>query len=169
MKKKVVRIILMILLFIGAIIGSYVITYFVDQINLKNKEAIIDVVFDDNEYYIMPNNSVLDYDKALLEWPYKFTVSNTGNAGGLYQIIIIDDKENDINRDNLHYILYENDKEIKKGTLKDIKNDVLYETNIKKESENEYKLYIYNSQETNGQTYKYSIKLNAILEGGPGF
>ena len=169
MKKKVVRVVLMFLLFIVAIIGSYAITYLVDQINLQNKQAIIDVVFDDNEYYIMPNNEVLNYDEALLEWPYKFSVLNSGNTKGLYQIIIFDDNENDINRDNLSYILFEDDKEIKKGNLKDIKNNILYESNIKKESEKEYKLYIYNNKETEGKIYKYSIKLNAILEGGPGF
>ena len=169
MKKKVVKFILIVLLFIGAIVGSYFITHFVDRYNAKNKEAIIDVIFDDNEYYIMPNNDVLDYDEALLEWPYKFCVSNSGNTTGLYQIIIMDDKENDINRDDLKYILFENDKEIKKGNLKDIKNDILYESNIKKDSENSYKLYIYNSKETDGKIYKYSVKLNAIMEGGPGF
>jgi len=169
MKKKVAKFVLIILLFTGAVVGSYFITQFIDQTNTKNTKAIIDVVFDDNEYYIMPNNNVLDYDEALLEWPYKFTVSNTGNSTGLYQIIILDDKENDIKRDNLSYILFENEKEIKKGKLIDIKNDILYEGNIKKESKNDYKLYIYNNKETEGKIYKYSIKLNAILEGGPGF
>ena len=169
MKKKVVKFILIVLLFIGAIVGSYFITHVVDQYKSKDKEAIIEVVFDDNEYYTMTNSEVLDYERALLEWPYKFVVSNSGNSTGLYQIIIIDDKENDIKRDDLQYILFENEKEIKKGELKDIKNDVLYETNIKKDSENSYKLYIYNSEETEGKIYKYSIKLNAILEGGPGF
>lgn len=169
MKKKVVKIILIVLLFIGAAVGSYVVSYFVDQLNSKNKEAIIEVVFDDNEYYIMTNIEVLDQDNALLEWPYKFKVSNSGNTDGLYQIIIIDNKENDIKRDSLSYILFENEKEVKKGLLKDIKNDVLYETNIKETSKKEYKLYIYNNQKTEGKIYKYSIKLNAILEGGPGF
>lgn len=169
MKKKIVRIILIIILFVVAFIGSYAITYFIDQYNFKNKEATINVTFDDNEYYIMPNNEVLDDDKALLEWPYNFVISNTGNTEGLYQILIIDDQENDIERSNLSYILLEGEQEIKKGDLKDIKNDILYEGNIKKDSKKKYKLYIYCSNKTDGKVYKYSIKLNAILKGGPGF
>lgn len=169
MKKKVVKVILIILFLAVSIVGSYFVTYFVDQLNNKSKEAIIDVVFDDNEYYIMPNSSVLDKEKALLEWPYIFSVSNTGNTTGIYQIVILDDKENDLKRDNLSYILYFDEKEIAAGKLNDIKNDILYETSIKKDEEQKYKLYIYKNNEDEGKNYKYSLYLNAILEGGPGF
>lgn len=169
MKKKVLRTILVVLILIISIVSSYFITMFVDKANNKGKEAIIDVVFDDNEYYVMPNSEVLDKETALLEWPYKFSVSNKGNTAGIYQIIILDDKDNDLKRDDLSYILFLDDKEIATGNLIDLKNDILYEGNIKKNSEQKYKLYIYKTKETEGKNYKYSIKLNAILEGGPGF
>ena len=68
-----------------------------------------------------------------------------------------------------NYLIDEDEKEIKKGYLKDLEKDVLYETSIKKRSEKKYKLYIYSNEKSAGSIYKYSIKLNAILEGGPGF
>lgn len=169
MKKKIIRIILIVLLLVAAIIGSYFVTYFVDKFNNKGKNAVIDVLFEDTEYYVMPNSKKLNEEEALLEWPYKFSVSNTGTSSGIYQIIIVDDKENDLKRESLSYILYLDEKEVIKGKLNELKNDVLYETKIKKDKEQKYKLYIYKNNEDEGTIYKYSIYLNAILEGGPGF
>lgn len=169
MKKKVVRVILLILFLAVAVIGSYLITYFVDGLKKAGKEAIIEVIFDDNEYYVIPNSEVLEKEKALLEWPYKFVVKNTGNAKGLYKIIILDDEENDLKRDNLSYSLYLGDKELVSGKLSALKNDILYENGINKNEEQNYQLYIYKDSEDEGKIYKYSIHLDAILEGGPGF
>lgn len=169
MKKKVLKIIIIFLLVIIAFGGSYAITYLVDQNKNRNKEAEISVLFDDNEYYLIPNSDILTEEEALVEWPYQFKVTNTGNTDGLYQIIIMDDLENDISRNNLSYILYLNEKEIKKGNLDEIANNVLYETVISPSKEQNYKLYIYKKTESEGTIYQYSIYLNAILKGGPGF
>jgi len=169
MKRKIGKIIVIIIILFLAFIGSYVITNYVDGINKSKKEANIEVVFDDHDYYVIPNTNVLTEEDALLEWPYKFTIKNTGNSKGIYQIKISDHSENDINRDSLSYILYLDEKEIKKDTLKNIKNDVLYEGSINKNTEQKYKLYIYKNSENEGKVYQYSIKINALLEGGPGF
>ena len=32
-----------------------------------------------------------------------------------------------------------------------------------------YKMYVYKDKEEEGTVYKYSLKLNAILDTGPGF
>lgn len=169
MKRKVVKIVLVIVLFVLSFIGSYLITYSVDEMNKKGKEAIIEVVFDDFDYYIIPNSEVLKEEDALLEWPYKFKVTNNGNTKGLYQILINDHKDNDLERENLSYILFLDDAMIQKGNLIDIKNDVLYEGYIKPSKEQNYQLFIYKNSESDGSIYQYSLKLNAILDGGPGF
>lgn len=169
MKRKVVRIILVLLILVISFGASYGITYIVDEKERNRKEASIDVVFDDNEFYVMPSSGVLTEEEALKEWPYKFKVSNKGNTRGIYQIAIKDDLENDLERDCLNYILYLDDKEVKKGKLNELKNNLLYEMTIDANKEQFYQLYIYKSMEDEGTVYKYSILFDAIMEGGPGF
>lgn len=169
MKKKVIKTILIIMLFTLSFIGSYLITYSYDKINKKDKDALIEVVFEDTDYYLIPNSEVLNEEDALKEWPYKFKVTNSGNTKGLYQIIIEDDSKNDLERKNLSYILFLDNKVIQKGKLKDIKNNILYEGDIKSSKEQNYQLFIYKDSKAEGSIYKYRLKLNAILDGGPGF
>ena len=47
-----------------------------------------------------------------------------------------------ITRSNLDYILFLNDKEVKKGKLNELENDILYDTNLKGKKTDIYKLYI---------------------------
>lgn len=169
MKRKIGKIIAIIIIFALAFVGSYAITYYVDEKNDSKKEAIVEVVYEDANYYAIPNSNVLTEEEALLEWPYKFMVKNTGNTGGVYQILLKDFEENDLSRDNLSYLLYLNDKMVKKGDLSDIVNDVLYESSIDPSKDQKYQLYIYKNKEIEGTIYQYSIILNAVLEGGPGF
>ena len=169
MKKKVLRIILIVLLMALAFASTYVITYWRDKNNNKNKNTEIMVVFDDTDYYVIPNSEVLDEEQALEEWPYKFKVTNNGNTKGLYQIIFLEDESSDIDRSNLSYILYLEENEVKKGNLDKIANNILFESEISSSKEQNYSLYIYKNNESDGKVYQYSISLNAIMDGGPGF
>ena len=142
MSKKVKRIILIIIYVVLVFVISYFVTYYVDKLNKGNGKAVISVTFDDTDYYVIPNSEKLDEEKALLEWPYIFTIKNSGDKGGIYQILISDDSENDLQRENLQYLLYKDDEEVQKGELKNIKDNILYTSEINNNKEQKYKLYI---------------------------
>lgn len=163
---KVVGIILFALIVVGV---SYVTTYYVDKLRKGDGKAVINVLFDDNEYYEIPNSEILEKDDALLEWPYIFNIENSGDKAGVYQLIIMDKEESDIGRENLSYVILLDDKEIKSGKLDSINNNVLYENKISSNQKQKYKLYIYKDSENSGTVYKYALKINAIEDGGPGF
>lgn len=168
-KKKKARVILIIMLFLMATVVSYGTSSIISYYQNKGKNAKIDILFDDNEYYVMPNNDVLDKEMAMKEWPYKFKITNTGTADAIYQIIINDDEKTDIARKSLDYILCFNENEVASGNLGNITNNILYEGKISDNSTQNYELYIYKSIEDKGQVYQYSIRVNALLKGGPGF
>ena len=169
MNKKVKRVILIIIYALLVVGISYVATYYIDKLNRGNGKAIIGVTFDDTDYYVIPNSDKLDKEKALLEWPYMFTIKNSGTKGGDYQILISDDEENDLKKDNLRYVLLLDDKEVADDKLNNIKDGILYTGKVLGNSEQRYKLYIYKYDNSEGKNYKYTIKLKAIVEGGPGF
>ena len=75
------------------------------------------------------------------------------------------DQENDIDINNLNYVLFVDNKEVDSDKL----STEFYVGNIKKNKEQEIKLYIYKSKEDKGTKFKYSLDIEAILEGGPGF
>lgn len=162
---KIIGIILFTLVIIGL---SYFVTYEVDNYLKKQKNVNIEVTFDDTEFYTIPYTKKSDKETMLKEWPYMFTIKSSGNAKGLYQIIIKDKVINNIKRENLEYVLILDEKEVKTGLLSDISNNVLYESSIKNSSQR-YKLYIWNKDDIEKCEYSYQITINAIYEGGPGF
>ncbi len=148
---------------------SYITTYYVDNYHRKNLTTDINVTFEDTKEFSLTNTKVLSKDEAMKEWPYIFTIENNGKKKGLYQILINSFAESDINSDNLSYLLYLGDKLVKSGSISSIKDNVLYQDEIMAKNTKKYKMYVYKDKEDEGTVYKYSLKLNAILDTGPGF
>lgn len=170
MKNKIIKGLLIIILCAGFGVASYFVTLKMDRMR-RGEDVNITVTFEDAETYVIPNTQKLDKEKALEEWPYIVHVENTGSNKGLYQIIISDLEENTMKRDVLEYSLYLDDKEIKTGKLKDIKDNILYTYEINADTKQEYKLYIWANEEANVEkpVYEYKLSFSVIKTGGPGF
>lgn len=170
-KNRIGKIILIIFLSLVIIGISYMGSYYIDKFYKYYGEVVLKVTFDDTETYVIPNVLKSSKEESLETWPYMFTVTNDGSRKGLYQIIIKDIKTSTIERDVLKYLLVLDDKEVKEGNLDEITNDVLYTYEVKKNTSQRYKLYIWveSDKTTNEDIYEYQITLNAIKDGGPGF
>lgn len=169
MKNKIVKIILMIALCLIVMGGAYFGTFLMDKAK-RGGEVNVTVTFDDTKSYIIPNVKKMGKEDALKEWPYIITVENSGDAKGLYQIIITDMEDSTIKRDSLSYVLLLDDKEISEGKLKDIKNNVLYTYEIEGNVTQKYKLYIWVHDDVKEEDkYEYKLEFNTIKTGGPGF
>lgn len=157
MKKKLL--IGKIICFIGILIFtigiSYMFTYYLEKTKYQDIDLL--VTFEDTYDFTLENTSFLDEESVLKTYPYIFTVLNNGKSKVNYQIKI-NDLDTNISREDLDYILYKNDKEIKKGSLDNI-NDILYTTNIKGKKNDTYKLYIYLNKELDEVNYKYSLEI----------
>lgn len=164
-KKKIITAFLVIFSFAL----SFILTYYYDKGIDSKKNASLELIYEDYEYCALENNSVLSKEDALKEWPFIFKMKNKGNTDSLYQLSILYDKENDMKIDSFNYILFINDEEVKNDKLINLDENILYEDKIKSNKENVYKLYIYKNKEDQGTVFKYSVKVNALLEGGPGF
>lgn len=171
MGKKILSIIIVLILCAGACYGAYSISNYLDKKAKESLKVVLTTTFDDTKTYVIPNSLESNKDAALKEWPYMFTIKNEGNYKGLYQLIINDIEGSTIKRENLSYVLILDDKEIQEGKLCDLKDNILYTYEINKETSQRYKLYIWvNSSNTKKEDiYEYSITLNAIKDGGPGF
>lgn len=168
MKKKVIIISVSIILCVISFVLTYFVTLKIDMLK-KGGNVDVKVTFDDTESYVIPSIKKMDKETALKEWPYKITVNNSGTAKGLYQIII-EDISNSIKRDDLDYVLFLDEKEIKEGHLKDISNNILYTYGIDANTTQKYDLYIWSSVEQDEKnTYEYKLTFNTIKDGGPGF
>lgn len=164
--KKIIGVILLCLV-MGVV--AYYGTLYIDNLR-KGGDVNVTVTFDDTETYVIPSIEKMDKEKALKEWPYMMDVENTGSGKGLYQIIITDKETSTIKRDKLDYLLYLNDKEIKSGKLKDIKDNILYTGEIEGKTKQRYKLYIWvNTEVEKESVYEYKLEFNTIKTGGPGF
>ena len=150
-------------------VGAYFGTLYMDKMK-KGGEVNVTVTFDDTETYTIPSIEKMDKEKALKEWPYIMEVNNSGNAKGLYQIIITDVEKSTIKREVLDYSLYLEDKEVTSGKLKDIKNNILYTGEINGNTKQKYKLYIWVTSDVEKESvYEYKLEFNTIKAGGPGF
>ena len=164
--KKVVGVIFLCLI-VGVI--AYFGTYYLDKLR-KGGDVKVTVTFDDTESYVIPSTIKMDKEEALKEWPYIMEVNNSGNGKGLYQILLTDIETSTIKRDDLEYVLLLDDKEVTKGKLGDIKNNVLYTGEILGNTKQKYKLYIWTIKEQEKDAnYEYKLDFNTIKSGGPGF
>ena len=168
MKKKIMIIIMSIVLCMISGVLAYYITLKIDMAR-KGGSVDLKVTFDDTESYVIPSIKKMNKEEALKEWPYKITVNNSGTAKGLYQILI-EDVSDSIKREDLDYVLYLDEKEIKEGHLKDINDNLLYTYEINANTTQKYDLYIWSSVDQKDEsTYEYKLTFNAIKAGGPGF
>lgn len=150
-------------------VGAYFGTLYMDKLK-KGGEVNVTVTFDDTETYTIPSIEKMDKESALKEWPYIMEVDNSGSGKGLYQIIIKDEEKSTIKREKLEYLLYLDDKEVTKGNLGDIKDNILYTGEIEGKSKQKYKLYIWVISEVEKDSiYEYKLEFNTIKSGGPGF
>ena len=163
------------LIIIGVILGilSGVIGYFgtlyLDKLR-KGGEVNVSVTYEDVEEFKLENNKKLNKDEALKEWPYIFHMENSGDAKGLYQIKIIDSSDNTIKREDLSFVLMLDDKEIKSGKLNELKEDILYTSEIESSIKQDFKLYIWSNKDYQEEDiYKYKLDIVVIKTGGPGF
>lgn len=170
-KNKIGKTILIIFLSLIIVGVSYIGSFYLDKIYKYYGNVSIKVTFDDTKTYVIPDSIKSTKEKALTTWPYMFTIENSGDRKGLYEIIIKDIDTSTIKRNDLKYILFLDDKEIKEDFLSNVKNDVLYTHAINKNSTQRYKLYIYSISDNTlkDDIYEYQLSLNAIKDGGPGF
>lgn len=169
-KKRIIKGILIIALSLIIIGVSYIGSLYIDKWYQGREKVAINVTFDDAKTYTIPTNKKLTQEEALKTWPYMFTIENTENGTGLYQLIIKDVSDSTITRDKLNYLLLMDEDKIGGGSLAKITNDVLYEGKITKHQSQRFKLYIWAMDDVQkSDTYTYQITLNAIKDKGPGF
>ena len=118
--KKVGKFILIIIFILLSAVIAYFVSYEVDKIYKDKGETVLSLTYDDTETYVIPNINVLDIEKAKEEWPYMWTIKNTGTKAGVYQILITDMETSTIKRDGLKYSLILDDIEVATGNMKDI-------------------------------------------------
>ena len=137
---------------------SYVLTKHLDK-NLYLNTNIL-VTFEDTKEFSLESFEKLTKDEALKTYPNIFKVQNKSLKSVKYDVIL-DEIESNIEPTDLSYILYLNDKEVKNGSISDIKNNVLYSNTLGIKKLDIYKLYLYLNSEKNEVKYNYSIKINS--------
>jgi len=156
-------------LLIGKIIGfvgiclfamgiSYLVTYYLEKESFQDIKLLI--TFEDTKTFELENTNKLEKEAALKTYPYIFTIENQGKTTD-YTITLEDVEIKNLSRQNLNYILLEDDKEVKEGLLSELEDDVLYQSSILKNKEKNYKLYIYLNEELESINYEYKIMINS--------
>ena len=138
---------------------SYFITYYLERDKFQDINLLIS--FEDNREFTLENLNKLDKENALLTYPYIFEIKNQGKGEVSYKLKIKSIELENLKKENLDYILIKNDKEIKSGSLVDLEDNLLYNTNISKEEIDVYKLYVYLNQEIENCSCKYSLMVES--------
>ena len=135
---------------------GYVVTKYLDKNLYLNTNLL--VTFEDTKEFNLESTEVLDKEKALDIYPNKFIVENKSLKGVKYDVVlkVLDDST----EENLEYILYLNDEEVKSGKIKDIK-DVLYTKSIGLKKKDYYKLYIYLTKEVSNPKFNYKLEITS--------
>lgn len=102
--------------------------------------------------------------------PYQFSIKNSSDESLGYYIIledIVDKKKEDniLERDYFHYELSLDNQVVKKGSLKDLHDNILYSNTISKDGNDQYSLRIWLSKEANQIDWMnkyYSYNLNVV-------
>ena len=157
MKNKLGKIILVlgICLFIVGI--SYVVTKYLDKNMYLNTNLL--VTFEDSKEFDLESTDVLTKEEALEVYPNKFTVENRSLKNVKYNIILSEIDTN-INKENLSYILYLNDKEVKAGKISEVEK-VLYTREVGIKKTDKYKLYLYLTEKETDASYNYKIEIES--------
>ena len=157
MKNKVGKIILVlgICLFIVGI--SYIVTKYLDKNLYLNTNLL--VTFEDSKEFNLESTDVLNKEEALEVYPNKFTVENRSLKTVKYNVILTEIDSN-INKENLSYILYLNDSEVKNGKISEI-DKVLYTRTVGIKKTDNYKLYLYLTEKENNAEFNYKIEIES--------
>ena len=155
--KKFGKIVGFIGLCLFAVGASYFLTQYLDKNLYLNTE--LEVTFEDTKEFTLENKNKLTKEEAVKEYPNRILVENKSLKKVDYTISI--DNKNTDNLDSLNYVLYLNDKEVKEGNLKDLKDNILYETKIEKKKTDTYKLYVYLTKDIEDIDYTYTIVVNS--------
>lgn len=156
MKNKVGKFILVLgicLLMVGL---GYIVTKYLDKNLYLNTNLL--VTFEDTKEFNLEDTNALTKDEALKTYPNKFTVENKSLKSVKYNINIKEIDSN-VNKDNLEYILYLNDKEVKSGKISDL--DTLYSSSIGMKKKDYYKLYIYLTDKESDPKYSYKLEITS--------
>lgn len=137
---------------------SYVITKHLDKNLYLNTN--LEVTFEDTKEWSLESFSKLSKEEALKIYPNTFIVKNNSLKSVKYDVIFEEINSN-IKSSDLDYILYLNDKEVKDGTLSDLKDNILYQSKIRLKGTDTYKLYLYLNNEKEDVSYNYTIKINS--------
>ena len=151
--KKVGKIIGFIGLCLFAVGASYFLTQYLDKNLYLNTE--LEVTLEDSKEFSLESKEKLTKEEAVKIYPNTIKVENKSLKKVNYTISI-DNKKTD-NLDALSYVLYLNDEEVKSGDLKDLKDNLLYETKVGMKKTDTYKLYIYLNKDIEDIDYTYSI------------
>ncbi len=129
------------------------------------------VKLEDNEKTIHEKDAVPTENTDAVD-PYQFTVYNQTKDPTIYKVLLEDSVTTNIDKSlsqsQLSYELSLNGKVIKKGTLDEIKNNVLDERSIEGEKENKYSLKIWLNEDTMDTDWinkSYSYQITIQTEG----
>lgn len=154
MKNKVGKFILVIGICLFMVGLGYIVTKYLDKNLYLNTNLL--VTFEDTREFTLESFDVLDSTSALETYPNKFTIENKSLKSVSYDVLF--SSETNIDKDNLSYILYLNDEEVKSGKISSI-SDVLYTSNIKTLKKDYYKLYIYLTEKESDPEFTYKLEI----------
>ena len=154
-KNKIGKLILFVGICLFMVGVGYLVTKYLDKNMYLNTNLLI--TFEDTKEFNLESLEVHTKETALDIYPNKFTVESLKSVK--YNIVLTTIDTN-IEDENLEYILYLNDEEVKSGKLKDIE-DTLYTSNIGLKNKDYYKLYIYLTEEVEEPNYNYKIEVTA--------
>ena len=152
--KLIKRIIIILVFCILAFGASYLATRYLEKNAFLNTNLLI--TFEDTKEFSLEDTKELSKEEALETYPYIFTVENKGFGKVNYKLIL-KEIDSEVDKENLDYVLFKNDKEVGAGTLNDLKDDLLYTTNISLKATDTYKLYVYFNTNIEEPSFKYSI------------
>ena len=156
-KNRIGKLILLIGICLFMVGLGYVVTKYLDKNMYLNTNLL--VTFEDTKEFNLESEDVKTKETALDIYPNQFTVENKSLKGVKYNILL-KEIETNIEDENLEYILYLNDEEVKSGKIKDI-DEILYTSNIGLKKKDYYKLYIYLTEKVNEPVYNYKLEITS--------
>ena len=137
---------------------SYLLTKYLDKNLYLNTELL--VTLEDTNEFSLESKDKLTKEQAIKTYPNTVKIENKSLKKVKYTISIKELK-NTLDKDDLSYVLYLNDKEVKDGKASELDNYLLYENNIGIKKTDVYKLYLYLNNEKTDFDYSYSIVVNS--------
>jgi len=136
---------------------GFIVTKYLDK-NLYLDTKLL-VKFEDYKEFNLESTDVYSKEEAINIYPNKFTVENKSLKGVKYDIHL-KEKESNVNKDNLSYILYLNDKEVKAGKISELE-EILYSNSVGLKKTDEYKLYIYLTEKEDAPKFTYTLEIKS--------